>query len=469
LTLRSLVLALLAVLLAAPSAPPRTPLEAALKRALGAKALQGARVSALVVDVTSGEVLFAQSPDRAMVPASNLKILTALVALETFGPSHRFTTRVLADAAPDAEGAVDTLYLQGGGDPTLTSESWWRLAADLRLAGLRRVRRGLVVDDSAFDGVRWHPAWGTVTSRAYYAPVGALTANYGAFAVQVEPGRQEGDPVRVVVDPPVDFLRVVNRAHSGAPGSASSLSVGRVAGQQGDEVRVSGRLPAGGEGRRLYRSVSDPARYAAAVARLQLEAHGIRVGPEFARSAVPPQAQELLAFEGRPLAEIVQLLVKYSNNSIAEALLKSLGARDGGEGTWSRGSAVLAERLETLGLDTQPLELVDGSGLATRNRVTPRALVGALRKARDSFRVGPELVASLPIAAHDGTLKKRANGASGRVRAKTGLLDGVTGLSGFAQLADGREAAFSVHGRRRRRSRCGHSARAAAPPGAAAH
>jgi D-alanyl-D-alanine carboxypeptidase/D-alanyl-D-alanine-endopeptidase (penicillin-binding protein 4) len=88
--------------------------------------------------------------------------------------------------------------------------------------------------------------------------------------------------------------------------------------------------------------------------------------------------------------------------------------------------------------------MVDGSGLSKHNRVSPRVLVEALQLARGSFAVGPELVAALPIGARDGTLKKRADAAGERVRAKTGLLDGVTGLSGYAELSDGRDVVFSI-------------------------
>ena len=69
--------------------------------------------------------------------------------------------------------------MRGGGDPALTSEEIWRLAADLRARGLRRVSGPLILDDSGFDRERWHPSWGSVSARAYHAPVGALTANYG--------------------------------------------------------------------------------------------------------------------------------------------------------------------------------------------------------------------------------------------------------------------------------------------------
>ena len=429
--------------LGAGPAAAREPLRQALAAALDAQALRGARVGALVVDGAGGEVLFQRSADLALVPASNLKILTALAALDAFGPAHRFTTRVLADQPLDVQGAVNVLYLQGGGDPALTSESWWRLAADLRLAGLREVRRGIVVDDSAFDAVRWHPSWGRPSVRAYHAPIGALSANYGAFAVEARPGPEAGAPVAVTLDPPVATLRVVNRARTGPPGSAAKLEVDRVAAGDVEEVRVAGSLPVGAPPESFYRCVADPGRYAGALARLQLEANGVRVGPELGRGGVPLGAVELLAFEGRALGEIVSLLVKHSNNEIAETLVKALAAQRAA-GTWPLGTALVRERLVGLGLDVQALELVDGSGLSTQNRVSARLLVDALRTAGRSFRMGPELLASLPIAARDGTLKKRADGADGRVRAKTGLLDRVTALAGYAELADGRAAAFAV-------------------------
>jgi D-alanyl-D-alanine carboxypeptidase/D-alanyl-D-alanine-endopeptidase (penicillin-binding protein 4) len=100
--------------------------------------------------------------------------------------------------------------------------------------------------------------------------------------------------------------------------------------------------------------------------------------------------------------------------------------------------------LAAAGIDMRGVTLADGSGLCYENRVPPRVLVGALRLADGSFRFGPELVAALPIAAADGTLEKRAEGAAHAVRAKTGLLTRVTSLSGFAQLGDGAEAVFSV-------------------------
>jgi len=429
---------------AADAADPDVALARRLAAALDARALRGARIGALVVDDADGRVVFEQTPDRALVPASNQKILTALASLRAFGPAHRFTTEVGSDAPPDAEGAVETLYVKGGGDPGLTSEDLWRLAADLRREGVRRVDGAIVVDDALFDGERWHPSWLPVSPRAYHAPVGALTVNYGAFAVAVRSGEEPGAPVRVAVDPPVDHLRVVNRARTARPGSPRRMVVDRRARGGHDEVVVGGSWPLGASDT-FYRSVIDPAAYAASVLRLQLEAVGIAVAGPTRRGYLPPDVHPLLSFEGRPLADVVRRFLKYSSNPIGEGLLKALAVRAGSvPGTWERGTRAMREELRGLRLPVDDLVLVDGSGLSYHNRVTPRVLVEAVRRGSRSFRFGAEFVAGLPIAGADGTLAERAEAAGRQVRAKTGLLTRVTSLTGLARRSDGRTLAFSV-------------------------
>jgi len=431
-----------------------TDLSARLDAALRSRALRDARIGVLVVAQDDGRVLYERLPDRALTPASNLKILTAIAALSAFGPAYQFVTQVYADAPPDANGAVAQLAIRGGGDPSLTSEVYWRLAADLRLLGIRSVRDGLLLDASAFDTERWHPSWGETTARAYYGPVAALTANYSAFSATVEPGAKPGDPVRVWLDPPVAYLRLVNRATTGDRKSATKLSVDRqLAGPRAadpelagraEEVDVSGVVRVGSEPKSYNRSVLDPVRYAGSVLREQLAANGIAVGGEDRLGKVPDTMVPLLDFKQQRLADVVQLFLKFSNNNIAETLVKALGVRSSGVGSWSAGVAALRAELERLGIDVTGLSIVDGSGLSYEDRVTPRVLVAALRAAKASFDFGPEFVAALPIAAADGTLEKRTENAAGRVRAKTGLLTRVTSLSGYALSGDDQPLVFSI-------------------------
>ena len=409
-----------------------------LNAALDHPGLRGATVGVLVVRADDGRMLFERAADHLLVPASNLKILTALAALAAFGPTHRFTTRVSAPALPDSDGTVPALAVHGGGDPALTSEEWWRLAADLHRAGLRRVRGDLILDDSYFDQQRWNPAWQEVSARAFTAPVGALTANYGSFAVEVR--TDPGGASRISIDPPLPFFDLVNRLK---PGS-DSLEITRESSGGRERVIVSGAV-AGGNPVTVYRSVDDPIRYAAALFRFQLAAVGIAVDGADRLGAAPAEYRELVAFDGKPLADVLRSLMKYSNNNIAETLLKDLGAaQSGAPGTWPNGVAAARQQLATLGLPADDVHMVDGSGLSPADRVTPRLLVAALRTARASFAFGPEFVSALPIAGRDGTLDKRAAGAAGAVRAKTGLLATAAALSGYAHTRGGDDVIFSL-------------------------
>jgi len=182
---------------------------------------------------------------------------------------------------------------------------------------------------------------------------------------------------------------------------------------------------------------------------MQLEANGVRVGGRTRRGAAAPGASLLLEFEGLPLQQIASLFLKYSNNFIAECLVKWLAlgpepAPTALPGSWARGVDALRARLGALGVPLGDARIVDGSGLSRANRISARVLVETLRRGDAAFAAGPELLAGLPLAAQDGTLERRAAEARGRVRAKTGSLDGVTSLAGFARTEGGRDLVFAV-------------------------
>ena len=416
--------------------------DSGIERALRHRGLKGAKVSALVVDRNSGADIFAHNSDRALIAASNVKVLTALAALDTFGPTHRFITEIYSDRPPDSTGAVGQLTVVGGGDASLTSEQMWRMAADLARRGIRRVKGDIILDAGAFDNQYWHPAWGQTSSRAYHAPVAALSVNYGAFTVEISPG-PSGAAAYAALDPDIPYFTLVNQART-STGSRNKISVHRSTSPNGDRVSVGGSIGDAAKATQIYRSVTQPILYAGHTFAAQLAAVGIEVEGSVHRGHHSPRGIRLLRFEGKPLSEIVSLMMKYSNNNIAETLIKALGYKPGGRGTWDNGLAALRQALLGIGVPANGFHLVDGSGLSRTNRVSSRTLVEATRRASKSFRYGPEFVASLPIAARDGTLKSRAGKTRDRARAKTGLLSGATALTGLAQTASGKEVIFSI-------------------------
>jgi serine-type D-Ala-D-Ala carboxypeptidase/endopeptidase (penicillin-binding protein 4) len=176
----------------------------------------------------------------------------------------------------------------------------------------------------------------------------------------------------------------------------------------------------------------------------RLEERGISVGT-VTRGVAQPGETELAFVESAPLEDIVAFMVWYSDNTLAELLLKLLALEGGLPGTTKAGTAEALRVLAAYGLDTTGVTLTDGSGYSTTNRIPARFLTDLIvALARDPQM--DDLLEQLPVAALRGTLFDRFGGTSGAgvVRAKTGSLGGVTSLSGTVVTADGRWLAFSV-------------------------
>lgn len=175
-----------------------------------------------------------------------------------------------------------------------------------------------------------------------------------------------------------------------------------------------------------------------------LQQEGIVVNGEVSHGLVPPDAVVIATHLSPPLMDILRLMNKPSDNTIAELIFKTLGAEVKGEpGTWQKGQQVVGEFLGEMGA---AFRVVDGSGLSRYNLVTAELLVHLLVSVYNDFELMPDYVASLPIAGVDGTLKNRMKGmrAEKLLRAKTGTLSGVSALAGYTVTADSEVLAFSI-------------------------
>ncbi|HTO53510.1 MAG TPA: D-alanyl-D-alanine carboxypeptidase/D-alanyl-D-alanine-endopeptidase [Myxococcota bacterium] len=443
--MRTLTAIVLLALLARPAWAEEASLSQCLAQFLRAPALRGARVGVVVEDLASGERLAEHLPDGDLVPASNQKLLISAASLEHWGPAHRFETPILVEGEI-ADGVLDgTLWIVGQGDPSLVSETLWKLAEEIRLAGVREIKGGLGVDASRFDALHFHPDWEPVSSRAYYAPVSALSANYSSFRVDVVPGEKVGAPVSLRLAPSLTYFRSAADAITLRGGGQLVLDVDVLPDGTGESVRVSGAVSADRPASTYWRAVALPERYAASLLRAQLEAQGVRVAPRVRIGNAPPEARELLRFKGEPLSLQVRLLEKFSNNFVAEQLTKILGAElYGAPGTWEKGTRAITAYLAASGISDPGQVIADGSGLSPRNRVAPATLVQVIRRAAARFDFGPEYLAALPIGGREGTLEDRMDGGAVQIRAKTGHLQRVAALTGVVPGEHDSRRVFSI-------------------------
>jgi D-alanyl-D-alanine carboxypeptidase/D-alanyl-D-alanine-endopeptidase (penicillin-binding protein 4) len=387
---RILLAALFALVPAAQAAAARTPPtpQQALTSALNQQMRGlGAYAGAEVVDLTTGQRLYAVDAATPRLPASVEKLYTTTVALLEFGPNGTLTTQLRGVGTRTASGTwAGRLYLRGGGDPTFgtarfdsaaygTGATVGRLVLAFRTANHIHAIRGPVIgDETYFDSLR-----STSESNFAFDPymegsLSALAFNRGLLANGAE-----------ILDPPVyagrQLVAALRSAHIRVP--------------HGERVR-SGRTPADA---RLLASVSSP-----------------------------------------PMSKLIALTNTPSDNFFAETLTKDLGARFGAGGTTADGVAVIRAQLARhFGLAPR---FVDGSGLSRADATSPAQVVTLLGdQAQDTT-----FTSSLAVAGETGTLVDEMRGtvAQNDCRGKTGTLSDVASLAGYCTAADGHTLAFAI-------------------------
>lgn len=412
--------------------------------------LRGAAIGIGIVDLTSGQVVYEHNADRTFNIASNTKIITMAAALALLGPDFRYRTAVYVDELGN-DGAVDTLYIRGRGDPSLGTADLMALADDIALAGVTRVG-DIVIDASYFDGDDLPPHFDEQPDEhaSFRAPIGATSLNFNAVALLVRPSADGNGPAVVTVDPPNDHVRVTGTVHT-SRGGRTRIRLGTKLSDGHVELRVGGQINANATPRRYRRRVDDPVQYFGSAVRAQLERRGVKVRSRPIRTGpIPDRARRVASRSSPALSVLVRGAGKYSNNFVAETLLKTIAAETRAEdeaATWAAGIAAMERFLVGyVGLEPDSFRYGNGSGLFDSSEFSPRQMLSVLAAGWNDFRYGPDLVASLAIAGTDGTLDRRMSGtpAERQVRAKTGTLATVSALSGYVALDTRTPVAFSV-------------------------
>lgn len=410
------------------------------------------RAGLLVVSLTTKEILYSHDADELLMPASVSKLFTAYAALKKMKSTATFRTEIYAKG-PVVGGILSgDLYLRGGGDPSLVSERMWMLVNELLRSGIKSIHGSIYADSSFFDEEKTpdsRPKY--LKDQAYNAPVGALSFNFNTTTIYVRPGETPNLPPVVYIDPENPYVDVVNQATTGKAGSNNTIAVNRtdyVKGDIGDTVLLRGSIPVDGHELRFYKNIVNPALYTAHMFKTFWEKRGMTFVGNVKEGTVPSDARKILDFDSLPLWQIVWGMNKFSNNFVADQILKKLGAEMWGPpGTRQKGLTAMADALEDIGILPKTYSIIDGSGLTRGTKVTARQIVAVLGASHRDFGIAPEMIASLGIAGEDGTLRRRfPNSAAEKnvLRAKTGSLDGVNSLAGFTPTADGELLAFAI-------------------------
>jgi D-alanyl-D-alanine carboxypeptidase/D-alanyl-D-alanine-endopeptidase (penicillin-binding protein 4) len=411
-------------------------------------------VSIAVADLETGETVYQRNPDTAQTIASVAKMISSAAALHYLGPNYKFRTTFWRRGDIKEGNLFGSLLVVGGGDPNISGRMYDddsfaildRWAQGLRQAGIVRVSGDLILNASGFDGIYRHPDWPPDRdSRWYQAPVSALSYNDNCVVVSVGKGALPGSLANVTIDPNVDVVQTLARARTIGKNGKIRIAVARPAGSE--TVTISGTVPS-----RFFRwavplAIDDPPKFFGAALKSRLRAAGIElVGNVVERPEKPDNLWMLVATTETDLVPTMAISNKRSQSFYAEQIFKTLAFEKTGRGTWEGAVGLARGFLATLGLDASRFDIHDGSGLSPYDRVSAGALVSFLR-AMSSHPQGAVWRSTLAVSGGaDGSLRHRLLDSltRGQVEAKTGTLNGVSTLAGYARAASGKTYAFAI-------------------------
>ncbi|HXR33234.1 MAG TPA: D-alanyl-D-alanine carboxypeptidase/D-alanyl-D-alanine-endopeptidase [Verrucomicrobiae bacterium] len=417
----------------------------------------------LVIDAATRETLYEKNADRYFTPASNMKLLTTALALDKLGPDYRFRTTVETHGAI-AQGVLSgDLILVGRGDPNLSNRKFpfdtkeefdgppekvlSELADQVVARGVMEISGDIVGDDSYFPRDRYPDGW-EIDDMVweYGAAISAIVLDDNTVTLTLTPGEKAGDRVVAVVEPVTPDFAIRNEVTTSEKAEKADLTLVREPGS--NMVVLSGTLPAKSQPHKLVLAIQEPAQHAASTLARLLAERGVKFWGTLRASHEPDPAEAsrtvLAEHVSLPLGDTLKLVNKISQNLHAEILLRTAARQ---QGRWVKPEDLLKfpeEFYARVGIAPGDVVQEDGSGMSRHDLVTPRALVAVLLYAQKQSWF-PVYFGSMPVAGIDGTLSDRMKkaGMMGRIHAKTGSVEHVQTLSGYADTLGGRRLVFS--------------------------
>lgn len=377
-------------------------------------------------------------------PASVMKLVSTYAALDLLGPAYVWRTRVYVDGAVSGGTLRGNVYLQGGGDPKLVMERLWLLLRQVQQRGVKVVLGDIVLDHGAYSLPPHDPGeFDGEPLRPYNAAPDALLINFKSVVLQFVPDPASG-MAHVLSSPPMSNMNLPASVPlaNGQTCPANWRDGLRLNIDQPGQWQLQGSYP-GGCGERYWPvAYPDPQAYAAKVVEGMWRGLGGSLTGTVRAGAVPDGLRPLVTEPSASLAEIVRDVNKYSNNVMADHVFLAIGTgrSPAGVASYERSrDAVRQWWQESIGNPAGSLVLDNGSGLSRTSRVTAQALGRMLSHAWRSA-VMPELLASLPAAGVDGTLRR--SNAQGAAHLKTGSLRDVNAIAGYVHASSGKRYAL---------------------------
>ncbi|HTM63899.1 MAG TPA: D-alanyl-D-alanine carboxypeptidase/D-alanyl-D-alanine-endopeptidase [Gammaproteobacteria bacterium] len=415
-----------------------------LSRIISSYDTSSADIGVYIKSLRTGQTLYVRNIYQPMVPASIMKILTAEAALIYLGPNYRFATQLLTDARGVHDGVLQgNLYIVLSGDPSLTYPDVVDLMMNLQNQGISAISGNVYIDNTAYDQRFYGPGWSEKDKSYYYgAPISASIINHNVLPLSMQPS-QPGRKATVITSPVHFYPGIRNNVVTRSSRRDCAL---KMTTSVNSSISLDGCLAKSATGWGVNYVVTDIPEYNRTLFKSLLR----RIGVDVYGTVTFGSAKRSLSVVGThysdPLPELIHDMLKKSDNVIAGALFKKLGQLYSHRpGSWENGSIAVSSILsKTAGVQTKGMRLLDGSGLSVNNLASPSQFMQVLQYAYSNAKTGDYFIPALPVAGVDGTLKRRMTNITRKIRAKTGTINGVVSLAGYATSYDKDPLAFVI-------------------------
>ena len=409
---------------------------------------QDINIGIVVQSMDDGKILYHRNASTVFMPASTLKVFTAVAALSYLTPQYRFTTQLLS--TPSAllhPGTVNgDLYIKFTGHPTLTTNDLNNLIAQLTQAGIHTINGNLVIDDTALDHTNWASGWmWDEQSICYAAPATAIVVNHNCFGMNLIANKQINAPGIIQILPNDHNIVIQNHTITrSAHFYECPLKLQAIGNNTYD---LTGCYAPNKPPLFLDAALNDPLLAVTNNLKQMLKQNKIQLNGTIISGKSPADFKLIAEHDSPPLANLITTMLKKSDNLIADVIFKTLGGLYyHTQGTWENGAAAVKAILKPqTGIDFHKMHLVDGAGLSRYDLVSPLQFAQLLGYAYRDLPDNTILFQALPISGTDGTLRYRLGGPlQGKIHAKTGTMESASGLVGYIHTNNNKTLSFTI-------------------------
>ena len=442
-------------------------LKEAVEKVIEEGKLGNPQLGILIQDAESGRILYEQNPDLPLKPASNNKIRTGVTAMALLGPDFRYVTPIIIRGEVKGKTLHGDVIVRGSGDPSISgryakdkSDLTWVLrewAHAVKARGIKEVTGRVIGDDDYFDddyfGKGWHE---DSRSEWYSAEVSALSFNDNCIDILWKGGKKSGTAAKWELVPKTDYIKFLSEVKTGEKNTGRNTTFSR---KDKTNVIVAKGTVSSGTTTRDFTAIYNPTHYTATIFRDMMIKEGIKVkGGALDLDDDPKLKQEIqddestttvLEWESPTLMTLMEAVNTNSQNLFTELMLKTLGKKIKGEGSFSSGTGVVMDFMRENGMAVNGAVMIDGSGLSHLNRTTATQLVKMLDYARrQPWWIGYR--DSMTRGGEKGTLKNSYDDnpemkkTGSRIYGKSGFIGGVVSLTGVVVNEEGRDIFYSV-------------------------